>query len=123
MKFFRKDWILYDEIAKHGGQRPDTLIELRVRTEDTFNMSHVPAIEKLRSGYVVRHDAQGAHPMNAKHHIVTTVLRIDGRWVHRYDFDWKKDADANVTFAVPHGEKAEAYSFCNLHGLYYSKLE
>ncbi|WP_027123967.1 desulfoferrodoxin family protein [Mycoplasmoides pirum] len=123
MKFFRKDWILYDEIAKDGGQRPDTLIELQVKDSDTHNMSHIPLIEKQNDGYFVRHDYNNVHPMNIKHHLVTTVLKIDDQWIHRYDFNYKTDNEPNVKFKVSHGKKVEAYTFCNLHGLYYSSIK
>lgn len=122
MKFFRKDWILYDEIAKDGGQRPDTLIELQIKTEDEHKMGHLPIIEKQDDGYLIKHDANGiVHPMNIKHHLVTTVLHIDSQWVHRYDFNYKTDTNPNVKFKVAHGKNVEVFSFCNLHGLYHSK--
>lgn len=121
MKFFRKDWILYDEIAKDGGKRPDTLIELRIRTEDTFNMSHLPIIQEQIDGYKICHNLNGDHQMNIKHHLVTTVLVVDQQWKYRFDF--KHDDNPNVLFKVPKGSEVEAYTFCNLHGLYYSKLK
>ncbi|WP_027119369.1 desulfoferrodoxin family protein [[Mycoplasma] testudinis] len=122
MKFFRKDWILYDEIAKDGGKRPDTLIELRIRQEDTHNKSHLPVIKKTEDGYSVEHNASGAnHDMTIKHHLVTVVLVVDDQW--KYRFDYKVGDHPTVNFDVPHGSKIEAYSFCNLHGLYYSTLK
>lgn len=122
MKFFRKDWILYDEIAKDGGQRPDTLIELKVREVDEHQMNHIPDIKKVDCGYEVNHNRNGTdHPMNIKHHLVTTVLVVDQQWVHRFDF--KHTDKPNVLFEVKHGTNVEAYTFCNLHGLYYSKLK
>ncbi|WP_033160292.1 desulfoferrodoxin family protein [Mycoplasmoides alvi] len=125
MKFFRKDWILYDEIAKDGGQRPDTLIELQIRTEDPHQMGHIPKIEKNDLGYTIKHENNDGilHPMNIKHHLVTVVLQIDEQWIYRYDFNYKKDTNPNVKFNVDHGTKVKVFSFCNLHGLYYSSLE
>ncbi|HBF35653.1 TPA: desulfoferrodoxin [Candidatus Sumerlaeota bacterium] len=82
-------------------------------TVDAAKEKHVPVIEKIEGGYLVKVGAV-AHPMEEKHHIEWIELIADGKAYRQF----LKPGDApEATFDIVATEVA-AREYCNLHGLW-----
>ena len=119
MKYFRKDWILFQEIANEGGKLPEELLEVKAREENPDKNKHVPFIEETEDGYKVRIGKNEKHPNNVEHHVMFVDLYVDGLQM-RKTFNINEE----LIFVVKtnKGKKVEAVAFCNLHGLFLGKL-
>lgn len=82
------------------------------KTENNGQEKHVPAIEKIESGYKVK-IGEVAHPMEDNHFIEWIEL-LDGENVHRKYL--KTDGAPEVSFENK-AEKVKARCYCNIHGL------
>ena len=82
-------------------------------TTDATQEKHVPVIEKLENGFLVKVGSV-PHPMLDEHFIEWVELLVDGRVgrVHLNPGD-KPEAFFPVT-----GEQVPAREYCNLHGLW-----
>jgi len=120
MKYYRKDWILFQEIANEGGKNPEELIEVNPKEDDVETNKHVPYIEELENGYKVSIGKNELHPMTKEHHIIFIDLYVDDKYVYRQYLEL--DEKPIATFEVPKGKKVVALEFCNLHGLYKNKI-
>lgn len=116
MKYFRKDWILYQEIANEGGKDPEALIALNIHEANPDENKHVPFIEETAQGYFVKCGKNEYHGTSAEHHTIFIELVVDNKYQYRQYI--AHDEKPEATFVVPKGKKVEAYAFCNLHGLW-----
>ena len=92
------------------GQAMELLAE---NTTDAAKEKHVPVIEKVAGGYLVKVGSV-AHPMEDNHYIEFIEL-IAGDTVLRHYL--KPGAKPEATF-VTEAEQVSAREYCNLHGLW-----
>lgn len=116
MKYFRKDWIMYQEVANEGGKQPEALIEINVKTDNPETNKHVPFIEETTNGYSVRCGKTEFHAETEEHHTIFIELVVDETYFYKKYI--KYGEEPKVEFSVPKGSKVEAFAFCNLHGLW-----
>ena len=86
---------------------------LSENTVDAAKEKHLPVIEKVAGGYMVKVGAV-AHPMEEKHHIEWIEL-IDGNKAYR---QFLKPGDVPEAFFATDATSVSAREFCNLHGLW-----
>ncbi len=89
--------------------KPMTL--LKEGTTDAAVEKHVPVIEKIADGYLVKVGGV-PHPMLDEHYIEWIELMADGAAYRRF---LKPGDKPEATFRVD-AEKVTAREFCNLHG-------
>lgn len=82
-------------------------------TVDAAKEKHVPVIEKVAGGYMVKVGAV-AHPMEEKHHIEWIELLADGKAYRQF----LKVGDAPEAFFAVDAPSVSAREYCNLHGLW-----
>lgn len=116
MNFFRKDWILYQEIANEGGKKPEALIDVNEKTDSPENNKHVPFITETSNGYEVVTGKTAMHATDNEHHTMFIQLNVDDKFIYRKNISIGEEPKA--IFEVPKGKKVVAYAFCNLHGLW-----
>lgn len=115
--YFRKDWILYEEIANHGGRAPQDLIPVTLKTDDAIETNkHIPFIIENEEGYTVKTGKNEFHAVTEEHNIVFIALYIDNKYEYKQYFNNGDTPEA--VFKVPKGKKVEAVAFCNLHGMF-----
>ena len=96
------------------GQAMDLLTE---NTVDAALEKHVPVIEKIAGGYLVKVGSV-AHPMGDDHWIEwIELVSCDGNYVQRMMLSPTSKPEA--TFKTD-SDKAVARAYCNLHGLWKS---
>lgn len=120
MKFFQKDWILFQEIANEGGQIPQDLKTTNIKEGNPDEVKHVPFITKTAKGYKVSVGKTGFHANDESHHINFIQLVVDNDLVLTKHL--ALDTNPEFEFFTEHGKNVEAYAFCNLHGLWKGKL-
>ena len=86
---------------------------LSENTVDAAKEKHLPVIEKVAGGYMVKVGAV-AHPMEEKHHIEWIEL-IAGNKAYR---QFLKPGDVPEAFFATDATSVSAREFCNLHGLW-----
>ena len=92
-------------------------IKLEAKTEDASTEKHVPFIEELDSGILVKVGQNTAHPMMEKHYIkFIEVLTKDG--VYKAELNPGDTPEAK--FPVKKSEVVSVREWCNLHGLWES---
>ena len=84
-------------------------------TVDAAKEKHVPVIEKIDGGYLVKVGST-AHPMEEKHNIEWIEL-IGGSKVLRHNL---VPGDAPEAKFVCDSDQVSARAYCNLHGLWRS---
>ncbi len=114
--FYRKDWILYQEVANEGGKKPEALLEVNAKTDDPETNKHVPFIEETANGYKVKSGKNEFHATDSDHHTMFIELHVDNKFVYRRTFELNEKPE--VEFISPKGKQVTAYAFCNLHGLW-----
>ena len=119
MKYFRKDWILFQEIANEGGKLPEGLVEVKPKEENPDENKHVPFIEETKDGYIVRVGKNEQHPNDEKHHVMFIDLYVDDIQMRK---TFKIKEELTFEFKTNKGKKVQAVAFCNLHGLFLGKL-
>jgi len=86
---------------------------VKENTLDASREKHVPAVEKISGGYLVKIGSV-AHPMEEKHFIEWIELIADGV-IYRKQL---KPGDKPEAEFMTKAEKIEAREYCNLHGLW-----
>ncbi len=89
---------------------------MTILTENTVDAAvekHIPVIEKIEGGYLVKVGSV-AHPMEESHLIEWIELNADGLVYRKFLKSGDKPEAAFLTAA----ENATARSFCNLHGFW-----
>jgi len=82
-------------------------------TTDATKEKHVPVIEKIAGGYLVKVGSV-AHPMEEKHYIEWIELLADGKSYKQYLAPGQKP---EATFKID-AAQVSAREYCNLHGLW-----
>ncbi len=102
----------------HGGDGElvccgEPMKKLTENTTDAATEKHVPVIEKIDGGYIVKVGSV-AHPMEADHLIEWIELLTDGK-AHR---QFLKAGDAPEATFLIEADNVNAREFCNKHGLW-----
>lgn len=87
---------------------------LTENTVDAAKEKHVPVVEKIADGYLVKVGSV-AHPMEEQHYIEWIEIQFDNKVGRKYLKPGEKPE------AVFHGIDAESISareYCNVHGLW-----
>lgn len=82
-------------------------------TVDAAKEKHVPVIEKVAGGYMVKVGAV-AHPMEEKHYIEWIELLAGDKAFRQF----LKPGDAPEAFFAVDAPQVSAREYCNLHGLW-----
>lgn len=90
---------------------------LQANTVDAAQEKHVPVIEKTNRGVIVKVGSV-PHPMEDVHYIEWIEIIIDGKSYKQF---LKPGATPEAEFCAE-GNEIEARIYCNLHGLWSSKL-
>ena len=85
-------------------------------TVDAAKEKHVPVIEKVNNGYLVKIGAV-PHPMEEKHYIEWIELIIDGVACRKF----LKPGDKPEALFEVKADNVTAREYCNLHGLWSAK--
>lgn len=107
---------IIEVVHNSGGQlvccgQPMTL--LKENTVDAAKEKHVPVIEKVNGGYLVKVGAV-THPMTEEHHIEWIELHTQN-YIYR---KFLKVGEAPEAFFKTEEEPTYAREYCNLHGLW-----
>ena len=91
----------------------ESMLLLEEKTADAATEKHVPVIEKVDGGYLVKVGSV-PHPMEENHYIEWIEIIADGAAYRRF----LKPGDApEATFAID-AEQVTAREHCNVHGLW-----
>lgn len=90
--------------------------KLEERSEDASTEKHVPYIEEVENGYLVKVGKEVDHPMTEAHYIQFIEITVDGTDQYRKFLNPTDKPEA--LFIVPKGKKVVAKEYCNLHGLW-----
>ncbi|TCL73238.1 superoxide reductase [Hydrogenispora ethanolica] len=82
-------------------------------TVDAAKEKHVPVIEKVEGGYLVKVGSV-THPMEEKHYIEWIELIADGRAYRKF----LKPGEAPEAFFAVDAADVTAREYCNIHGLW-----
>lgn len=98
------------------GEPMELLVE---KTDDVGAEKHVPVIEKIESGVLVKVGSV-PHPMEEKHFIEWIEIVADGKSYKTFlkPFD-KTQGRPEAEFCLK-ASKISAYCYCNIHGLWKS---
>ena len=94
----------------------EAMKELVANTTDAVTEKHLPVVEKGRCKTTVKIGSV-PHPMTPEHYINFIVLGGDGGYIIKFLNPGDKP---EATF--PAGTYTEAYSYCNLHSLWMTKI-
>ena len=93
------------------------MVLLEPKTEDSSTEKHVPYIEEIEGGVLVKVGQNQEHPMLEKHYIkFIEVLTAD----KVYRAELKPEMKPEAMFPVKKSEIVMAREWCNLHGLWKS---
>lgn len=90
--------------------------KLEAKTQDASTEKHVPYVEELENGYLVKVGKETKHPMLEAHYIEFIELIIDGDKLYRKYL--KPGDEPEAFFEVAKGKEVVAREYCNLHGLW-----
>ena len=107
------------EVIVEGEKTPEGAQLLEAKSADVTTEKHVPYVERVGNKYVVKVGKEQKHPMNEDHYIVFIELIVDGV-VHRKYLNPGDEPMAE--FEIPEGKEVWAREYCNLHGLWESKM-
>ena len=107
------------EVIVGGEKTPEGAQLLEAKSADVTTEKHVPYVERVGNKYVVKVGKEQKHPMNEDHYIVFIELIVDGV-VHRKYLNPGDEPMAE--FEIPEGKEVWAREYCNLHGLWESKM-
>jgi superoxide reductase len=99
-----------------GGELVCCGAPMKLMTENTVDAAkekHVPVIEKVEGGYLVKVGGV-AHPMEEKHYIEWIELIADGKCYREF----LKPGQAPEAFFCVKADTVAAREYCNLHGLW-----
>jgi superoxide reductase len=88
---------------------------LEEKTADTSQEKHVPYIEEIENGYLVRVGENALHPMEEKHYIEWIEIEVDGVTHRKF---LKPGDKPEAIFEIPKGKEVKAREYCNIHGLW-----
>lgn len=89
---------------------------IEAKTEDFVKEKHVPYIEKVEGGVLVKVGKETAHPMTEDHYIVYIEICADGVRMRKY----LQPGDAPEAFFKTDAQDIVAWEFCNKHLLWKS---
>ena len=93
------------------------MVKLEAKTEDATIEKHVPFVEEVEGGVLVKVGQNQKHPMIEKHYIkFIEVLRKD----RTCRVELKPGDKPEAFFTVKKEEIIEVREWCNLHGLWKS---
>ncbi|MCQ2070593.1 MAG: desulfoferrodoxin [archaeon] len=87
---------------------------LEAQTGNPDENKHVPYIEKVDGGVLVKVGKTAPHPMEPDHYIAFIEIEADGIFMRKY----LKPGDAPEAFFKTDAEKIVARELCNKHGLW-----
>lgn len=94
---------------------------LEVKSEELYQEKHLPVVERLDACTIKVKVGSAPHPSTAEHHIAfIALLKKDALGIKPLAADGKAP---EVTFRCPKGEAVGVYSYCNIHGLWYRKVD
>ncbi|KAF2956521.1 desulfoferrodoxin [Marinitoga sp. 38H-ov] len=85
------------------------------KTADSSVEKHVPFIQEVEDGYLVKVGETTAHPMTEEHYIEWIELTVDGEVFKKF---LTPNDKPEALFKVAKGKEVSAREFCNLHGLW-----
>lgn len=91
---------------------------LEAKCADSTVEKHVPYIEEVADGYIVKVGREVAHPMIPEHYIEMIELFVDDFQYRKY---LKPGEAPEAYFKVPKGKNVWAREYCNIHGLWKDK--
>ena len=91
----------------------DPMVLFAENTVDAAKEKHVPAIEKIEGGYLVK-VGDVPHPMEEKHFIEWVELIADGKAYRQF---LNPGETPEATFMID-AAQVTAREYCNLHGLW-----
>ncbi len=94
----------------------EPMVLLEPKTEDSSVEKHVPYIQKVDGGVLVKVGKETAHPMTPEHYIVYIQIEADGVIMRRY----LKPGDAPEAFFKTDADVKDAQELCNIHGVWVS---
>jgi superoxide reductase len=89
---------------------------LVAKTEDFVKEKHVPYIERVEGGVLVKVGKETAHPMTEEHYIVFIEICADGVRMRKY----LNPGDAPEAFFKTDATDIVAWEYCNKHALWKS---
>jgi len=87
--------------------------QLSEKTEDIGREKHVPIIEKIEKGILVK-VGPVPHPMQEAHYVEWIEIIVDRKYCRKF----LKPGDKPEAFFEVTAEKIEAREYCNIHGLW-----
>lgn len=75
---------------------------------------HVPFIERVEGGVLVKVGRDAPHPMTEEHYIVYIEIEADGEYMRKY----LKPGDKPEAFFATSAKNIVAWELCNLHDLW-----
>ena len=89
---------------------------LKEKTQDSAVEKHVPYIEKIKDGVVVKVGQNQEHPMEEKHYIEWIQIIANGQSFRKF---LKPGDKPQAQFKIT-ADNIEAREYCNIHGLWKS---
>ena len=93
-----------------------TMKLLQEKTADFATEKHVPYVEKVDGGVLVKVGKETAHPMEPDHYIVMIEILADGVYMRKY----LRPGDKPEAFFRTDAQNVTAWEICNKHGLWKS---
>ena len=87
---------------------------MEAKTEDSSKEKHVPYVEKMANGVLVKVGQNQDHPMEEKHYIEWIGIWTDSASYRKY---LKPGDKPQAAFPVQEGD-ITAREYCNIHGLW-----
>lgn len=108
------------QVVKHGGGQlvccNKPMVELKENTVDASVEKHVPVIEKVDGGVLVKVGSVD-HPMEDKHFIEWIEVYVDNKVYRKHLSPGEKP---EAVFEVEYKDGITAKAYCNLHGYWRS---
>ena len=89
---------------------------LQEKTADAAGEKHVPYIERVEGGVLVKVGKETEHPMSVEHQIVFIEILADGVYMRKY----LRSDDKPEAFFKTDAKDITAWEMCNKHGLWRS---
>lgn len=89
---------------------------LQEKTADFATEKHVPYVERVDGGVLVKVGKETAHPMDMDHYIVMIEILADGIYMRKY----LRPGDKPEAFFKTDAKDITAWEICNKHGLWKS---
>lgn len=94
----------------------DNFKELEEKSQDASVEKHVPYVEEVAEGYLVKVGKAAKHPMLPEHFIEFIEILVDDNFLYRKYL--KPGEEPEALFKVAKGSKVVAKEYCNVHGLW-----